>query len=90
MLAVHEKARFPVSSPSGLAAAVREITGDLRNALASDPIRSRPEAADVIAEVLNHYGRLEHDVSTPWREPLADELRRAVAQGIAMGAGGFR
>lgn len=88
-LAVLEEERFPITSPSHLAAAVREITGDLRNALASDPIQSRPEAVKVIAEVLDHYERLEQGAAFSTHEPLADELRHAIARGIALRPGGF-
>jgi hypothetical protein len=82
-LAVLERARFSVGNPLGMAAAVDEIAGDIRNALANPDLAERQTIAATLSEVLDHYQAIGRQLSS--RQPgseaarLVDDIRRGLA-----------
>jgi hypothetical protein len=84
-LAVLEADRFPVDSAASLAAAVDEIAGDLRAALAGTGVRARPVVAAALREVLAHYDQVAVCIRDGRPSAGADRLRRAIRDALALG-----
>ena len=57
-LAVLERERFPAEDPESMAAAVEEIAGDLRAALADPAVSAQPRMARTVEVVLRRYERI--------------------------------
>lgn len=78
-LAVLERERFPVDDPAAMAAAVREIAGDLRSALMDPVVVAQPAIAELVGTVLAGYDAIALDLAaaraTAETSVLLDQIR---------------
>jgi hypothetical protein len=83
-LAVLERERFPAHAPADVAAAVQEITSDIRSAMADPRLKERPGIIEILAEVFAHYDALAREFSSGELGMQAKRLMRDIEQGLAM------
>lgn len=83
-LAVLERNRFPANDPRAMAAAVDEISRDLRCALGQETVRSRPEIAQTICLVEQQYSRAAASMLATGEDLLTRALVKAIQEGLRL------
>lgn len=83
-LAVLERTRFRVDDPDDMAAAVEEIAGDIRSALADGGMARRKGVVEILSEVLDHYDAIGRQFSSRQRGYEAAQLVDDITRGLAL------
>ena len=81
-LAVLEATKFPVDDRLAMAAAVEEIAGDLRSALAGGRVGADPSLAATVGHVLRRFESIRDDIGAGRASERADALMAAIRLGL--------